>query len=450
MSQIILIEENSTLNDLISININTYLGADIIIRKNASDTTALLSILPEIDLIITHNKIGLENTAEKIAEFIKDNNLTTPMIVLGPSRFIDNENMIHIYNERDWENVVHSAAKILGINENVFVKKYTPDYIATPAHYFLNLESVNCDVFIRIKKTPTEYQYIKRLHSNDSFNKETIKRYIAQGLNHFYISKDDHKNFTIFLSNKLVEKMDNPQIEMNQKIQIMGESYQIAIEEIIKIGFTSETIQLSESIIAGMLKNFEKSPEMSNLLHKVINSKTGILFQRCHLTSAVSFEILKNLKISDQNSYLKMAYASFFHDIVLADNEALSLINSFEELEKQKLNNNLWDLTFNHAYEAALLFRKYPETPEGVEEIIKNHHGSQNGKGFSLSVEPLSQLSKVFIVAHQFVIELLLFKEKGGVAKPIIEDLYKMYPQHDMIIIIKSLEKTLKKKSNAK
>ena len=92
------------------------------------------------------------------------------------------------------------------------------------------------------------------------------------------------------------------------------------------------------------------------------------------------------------------------------------------------------------------MIRKHPESPPGVDEIIKNHQGTSNGKGFSNSIDKLSNLSKIFIIAHQFVLELLRFKEIGGEPKPITEELYKRYPGADIAIIIKSLELTLKKK----
>ncbi len=446
MAQVILIEDNKTLNDLISINLTTYLGLDVIQRKDAQDALSLLSILPNIDLIITTKKVADEPTSEILSHHINSNKLDTGLIILGSDQAQKNDFTVSIPDPKNWEQVIHASAKILGINEDVLAKKAVPDYIPVPVRYFLNLDSSNCDVFIRIKKSPTEYQFVKRIHNGDSFSKDSIKHYLDQGLENFHIAKENYKNFTIFLSNRLVEKMDSPNLEITQRIQLMGESYDVAIGEISKFGFNSETIQLTESIIANMIKTFEKSPEMSNLLHKVVNSHTGLLYQRCHMTSVVASEIIKNLKFNDRLAFEKIAYASFFHDIMLADKEELTKINSFDDLEKAHLNENDWDLVLNHAMDASILIRKHPEAPLGVDEIIKHHHGSLNGKGFSSAIEKLPNLSKIFIIAHNFVFELLRFKEYGGKAKPITDELYKRYPHPDVVVIIKALEKTLKKK----
>lgn len=447
MAQVILVEDNKVLNDLISINLTSYLNVDVIHRKNAQEALGLLSILPNIDLIITTAKVMDEPTAQILSHHILTNKLETGLIVLGSNEKSVNDFTIHIANPKDWESVVHACAKILGINEDIIARKPIPDYAPLPIRYLLNLDSINCDVFIRIKKSPTEYQFIKRIHNGDTFSKESIMRYTEQGLENFYIDKDAYKNFTIFLSNRLVEKMDSPTTEITQKIQIMGESYEIAINEISRLGFNSETIQLTESIIQNMVINFQKTPEMSGLLHKVINSETQLLFQRCHMTSVVASEMVKNLKLTDPLAHNKIAYASFFHDIMLADHEGLSKINSTEELDNAKLSDDDREMVMNHAREAAIIIRKLPDTPLGADEIIMNHHGALNGVGFSDSIEKLPDLSKVFVIAHNFVLNLILFKEKGGEPKPITEELYKRYPGTEAAVIIKSLERTLKKKT---
>ena len=446
MAQVILIENNKTMNDLISVNLTTYLGVDLIHRKNAQEAINLLAILPSIDLIICNSKIDDEDSANLLNDYLLENKLEIGLIVLGGNVKKQTDHIISISSDKDWEKVVQSSAKVLGISEDVLQKKAVPDYVPVPVRYFLNLETSNCDVFIRIKKSPTEFQYVKRIHNGDAFSKESIVRYSEQGLEYFYVPKEHHKNFAIYLSNRLVDKIDSPQLDETQKILIMGESYDIATKEIIKLGFNSETIQLTDTIIENMVKNFEKSPEMSGLLHKVINSKTGSLYQRSHMTSVVACEVIKNLKLGDPTANEKIAFASFFHDIMLTDREDLSKINSFEELEKAQLSEADWDLVFNHANESSQLIKNHPEAPVGADEIIRHHHGAFNGKGFSNAIDKLPDLSKIFIISHHFVLELIKFKETGGEPKPVTEELFRRYPSPDVAIIIKALERTLKKK----
>lgn len=446
MAQVVLIEDEKNLNDLLSINLNTYLGVDLIQQDSGLDCIGLLTILPNIDLIITKNQVGSEKTAETLQQYIEDNKLEATLIVLGDFKK-PGPNTVCVENPRDWEKVVHYAAKVLGLNEAEILKKVTPEYVAVPVKYFLNLEVSCCDVFIRIRKSPTEFQFIKRIHSGDTCTKDSIIRYQQQGLENFYIPKEDQKRFSIYLSNKLVERMDAPTADMADKILLMGESYDVALKEIQKLGFTSETIQLTDSIVSNMIKNFTQGDEMAALLHRVINSRTGMLFQRAHMTSVVASECLKNLKITSPDAYEKIAFASFFHDILFIDKEPLSKINTQEELDQSSESEEDKKLVFSHAYETAEIVNKHPEIQDGVDEIIRHHHGSATGYGFSHQIDSLPELSQIFIIAHQFVLELFLFKERGGKPTPIVDELYKRYPGAQTTLIIKAIERTLKKKN---
>ena len=162
MAQVILIEDNRVLNDLISLNLTAYLSIDLIHRENATETIALLSILPDIDLVITSNKILNEQTAEILINYITVNKLKTSLIILGSNDKAQSDFIIPILNPKDWEQVIYYSTKILCLNQNMLKEKSLSQYSDIPVRYFFNLETVNCNVFIRIKNSPTEYQYIKR------------------------------------------------------------------------------------------------------------------------------------------------------------------------------------------------------------------------------------------------------------------------------------------------
>jgi len=315
--------------------------------------------------------------------------------------------------------------------------------------YFLNLDSSCCDVFIRIAKSENDFQFVKRIHRGDTFSKMVISRYIDQNLKYFYIPTEQLEQFSVYVSNQLVKKLAEP-IAIEEKIEVLGNSFTIATQEILRIGFNSSTIQLTESLVTSIVDSFMAEEVASPLLRKILNSKTGYIYQHAHLTSIVSSEIIKNLGIKDKHIHEKMAFAAVFKDISLANNEELAMITSFEELENADLDDEEWDQVFNHALEGAVMIRQFPEAPLDIDYVIKHHHGVQNGKGFSISIKDnnFDVDSLIFIISVEFVNELLRFKIKGGTPKPLIDELYKKYTNRESIRIIKALEKTLKKSVN--
>lgn len=448
MGQIVLIESNPSLKELLSINLTTYVGVEVIPRGSAAEAIELLKILPNIDLVICSNKVGDEKTAQMLVEHINGSGLDTGLIILGGSAKSNSEHAVIIENANEWEKVINTSAKILGISQEVLSKKILPDYIPIPVSYFSRLDTSCCDVFIRIKKGPEDFQFVKRIHSGDTFSKTMVKRYVEQGLTHFYIAKDVQKNFTNFLSDQLVKMLEVGFDEIDEQIEAVGDSYNVATKEILKLGFTSATVQLTDSIVENMVEIFDKTSEMSTLLHKIINSKSGYLYQHCHMTSVVSSECIKNLGIETKADHEKLAYAAFFKDISFVENENLAKITTYEELEESEVSEEDWDLIFNHALEASVLITKHPEAPIGVGDIVKHHHGAMNGKGFSTAnVSKLTALQQIFLISSEFVKELMAYREKGGKPTPIIDELYQKYPTPDMVTVIKALEQTLKRKS---
>lgn len=445
MAQVILIEDNKSLNELLSLNLSTYVGVEVIPRANAQEAIDLLNLLPHVDLIITQETTGPEETARDLATFIKENQREMNLIVLGQLPSSAEGVGVNIEDKKNWEKVIELSTKVLGISPKALKEKIIPDYIPVPIHYFLPLDFSCCDVFIRIRKSAEDYQFVKRIHAGDNFSKEMIRKYQEQGLKSFYIPKDMQRNFTNFVSNQLVSRLENDSLHPEEELEILKDGHEIAIREIHKLGFTSATVQLSQSIIKSMIGSLSKNTEMSNMLHKIINTESSYMYQHCHMTSVVASECLKNLNLDKKENHEKLAYAAFFKDISLVDKPELSKITTFKELEEAQLPEEDWDLVFNHALEASVLITQNQEAPFGVDEIIKRHHGATNGKGFS-NHDPskLGKLAQIFMISCEFVKELLAFKERGGKPKPIIDEMYKKYDDPTIKDIIKALEKTLK------
>ncbi|EQC49439.1 hypothetical protein M899_1770 [Bacteriovorax sp. BSW11_IV] len=449
MAQVIVVEDNQTMLDLLTLNLKTFASADVIPRENAAEVIDLLSLLPSVDLIIAKNYIKNQNVPHAIVDFLIDNRLDIPVIIVGDVQEdypgIE-EIATTVSDTKDWEEIVKTACKSLGVSEESLTKKMSPDFVPVPTRYFLSLESTFCDVYIRIKKGPGDYQFVKRIHQGEKYPMDVVNKYINQGLKHFYIAKEYEENFTNFVSNQLVEKLNDKSIKLDEKIDIMAEGYSIALQEIYKMGFTSATVQLAESIVHSMIDTFKVNPEMSPLLFKIINSKTGYLYRHAHMCSIVSSEILKNMGRDKKELHETMAYAAFFKDIAFVENEELAKISTFNALEESELDEFSWDLVFNHAQEAANIVRKLEDAPLDVDTIIKNHHGTTNGRGFATenNKTDFPKLSLIFIVAVEFTNELLAFKELGRKPRPIVDILKEKYDVSKMKDIIHALEKTIK------
>ncbi|MCK5884491.1 MAG: response regulator [Bacteriovoracaceae bacterium] len=454
MAQVILIEDNETLHNLLSVNLTSLLNVELIPRDNATEAIGLLKILPKIDLIITRVSVGDEDTALQISQYILENGLDIPMIALGDAPEKVKEVSVVFEEFKSWRKIVESAAKLLGISKESLERQIQPDYSPVSIKYFLSVDTICCEVFIRIKKGPDNYQFVKRFHSTDKFSRPIIEKYITQGLDYFYIPHNEKERFATFISNALVMKLDKAMSHAKteeEQIEAMAEGYDVVTRQILEIGFTPSTIQLTESVIDAIQTNYSNAKEVSPLLYKVINSKSSYMYQISHVTSMIAAECLKEI-LGDGTPKLKesqkiLTYAAFFNDINLVENDELCKIASYEALESEEMEEKEWDQVFNHALESSIFIEDYPESSPTLQQVIREHHGSINGKGFPTSPDSrMCELSKVFIVAETFAREMFRYKESGNKEpRPIISYLYEAFSTPDMIAIVTALESTLKK-----
>lgn len=446
MAQIIILEKNRPLRDLLTLNLKTFTGSEVIEMDDFEKCGELLRILPAVDLIITRAEFEKEYWANDFSLLLHEIKREIPLIAYGHSTNIP-QDAHHLKDEKRWEDVLTSATKILGISTNDLLKKPKPEFISIPIHYFLLIDHAICDVFIRIKKSPTEFQYIKRLHGGDDYLRETIERYISQGLRDFYIPKEFEINFTNYASDQLVLALENARSDYGRLVEVVAQSYDLAIGETRRLGFTPATIQLTDSIIDSIQKTFEKSPQLGGLIHKIVHQKSSFMYQHCHLTNLLVFESLVTAKKAGPQMQEIFGYASFFHDIDLVEFDDLTRINDIRTLEHAHLDKSKLDLVVNHALSGSLLLKKHPAAPPLVSKLILEHHGAQDGVGL-LERFPidLSFETRLFIVCERFVHRFLEYKDSQKDIRPVLVNLYNAFVEPEMIEVAKILEATLARK----
>ena len=441
MSQTILIQNNEDLKNLYSLNLNTYVGTDVIDRKSGEDAIELLEILPSINLIITDAKVSGENCAVKLYEYMQDNKLEIPLIVLGECKELNNKAII-LEERCPWELLVKVSGKALGVTLEDISKKIKPDYAPVKIHYFYEIQETPCDVFIRIQKTPTDIQFIKRLHSEDHFSPEDIAKYEKQGLKYFYVERDYQQYFVTFVTNQLLKKLEDQNINLVDRIHTTANSFDVAGDYIRNFGLDDTIIELADASIQSMVESVNQSPKLANLLKLLLSSKISYAYQHAHLVTVIGDFILSKQKWYDKKLLSIFTFVSFFSDITLKSVDQIR-VNSQDDLDQSKLDEEEKEEVTYHAIEAANLIKSHPSFSETIGLIVTQHQGSLEGIGFP--VEPdknLHPAAKVFMVADAFV-KIMLDPNGPRNKKDILTILYAQFTEESFQHFIKVLEQKI-------
>lgn len=441
MSQTILIEPNEELRKIFSLNLQTFVGTDVVLRNSADDTIELLKILPQVSLVITKAKIEDDETALRIFNFIKSNNLETLMIVMGECPQIFSE-VLCLQEPISWEILVQQAAQHLGVTLQDAMNKVKPSYLSVGIHYFYDIEQTPCDVYIRIKKGANEYQFAKRIHSKDHFDKSIIQKYEDSGLKEFYIPKDYIQYFTTFVTNNLVRKLEKEDLGLEERILTTSNAYDIIRESVVQIGFDSASIELSEASINSVMRSVRKSPEVVALIKFLFSNKVSAAYQHSHLQVLMCHYILSKQSWYKAEDLEILTFASFFADITLKSNLQIQ-ISSMKELEDADFTDKERYQVLSHAKDAVILLNNHPDANEVIKTVILESHGKIDGIGFEDNPsEEINPLAKVFIIADNFV-KILLNPNMPSHKTEILAILSQRFLNPSYQKIIKALEQKL-------
>ncbi len=438
MSQTILIETNEDLKKIYSINLSTFVGTDVIHRSGAEDALALLKILPQVALVITKAQVGQEQTALKIHQFIKSEGLQTSLIVMGDCPEISNQ-VICLPGPVGWELLIKHAAVQLGVTIQEVINKVKPEYFPVGIYYFYDISRTPCDVFIRIKKGPNEYQYVKRIHSKDVFEKSDIARYEEQGLKEFYISKDYIQYFTTFVTNNLVEKLEREDLSLEDRILTTANAHEIVRDSIKIMGLGQASVELSDASINSMVKSVRNSPEIVNLLKFLFSNKVTYAYQHCHLLALMCHYVLSKQSWYKEDHLHILSFVSFFSDVTLKSHQQMQ-ISSMRDLAESNLSDEEKKQVIHHAADAAMVLEDHPGLNDYIRTVLLQSHGKVDGVGIEENPnEDLHPLSKVFIIADSFV-KILLNPALPSKKQDILPLLYARFTNPSYQKIIKTIE----------
>jgi HD-GYP domain-containing protein (c-di-GMP phosphodiesterase class II) len=115
-------------------------------------------------------------------------------------------------------------------------------------------------------------------------------------------------------------------------------------------------------------------------------------------------------------------------------------ISSLKELALSNLSEEEKQQVMSHAYESVKILEDHPEANDYIRTVLLQSHGRLDGVGLEENPgEDLHPLSKVFIVADQFV-KILLNPSLPSKKQDILPLLYARYTNPSYQKIIKALE----------
>lgn len=412
--KILLVEPNDSVGELIAKNLEREFGAKTIHYKSGAEAVEVVKKGEYFDLFVVRN--NSEETADHPSEAIAalflnviyDDSLRTPLIVIG--EFEHTYKKFAMVSDRlRIEELNRLVLKALNLKKEEFSHLKLPDYIPFPINYFYLMNLSPCDVYIKLAKKSGD-EYVKRLHFGESFTKESLKKYEDLGLREFFILKEERELFMNGLLTQSLRNLKKP-VTIDEAVVKTGDSFVISSDLIKSLGITSTCVAMVDQTVHQIRTQITKTDKLGTLLRKLLDNQLSYSYRRSYLICLMSYTLLPKMEwgSQDQQSVMleKLSMVSFFHDIYLDDEKLLKIMDN-DALKKANLTSRERDAVLNHAHQAALLVQSYPRLPQGVDIIIKQHHGVSNGVGFPEAITAgISPMAIFFVVIEDFVTTLL-------------------------------------------
>lgn len=380
------------------------LGAQFHFFQDVEQALNHIEKAQEIILVICRYEMKKINVFQKVSNhLIVTHGLSVVPILVRSQTPLKNPEIVLL----DESSLEDATTQVLNYTADVVsaVNKKKHSYIPVTAEKFLALDVENlvCDVFIRIQKKDMPDQYVKRLHASDKFSVQEVERYMNLGLKEFFIPEFQYSKFLNMISIEIIRSLKNQRFESLDKTQLVSFGFETVLDRLKLFNIVDDiTIHLVNENIKTISKNIEKAEALFAFFQTISFQKTSYAFSHCYLIALLSEKLAKNFEWNTPQARDKLIYLAFFHDISLK-NLDWHKIESNEELEKSNLKRFEKELILSHATDSAELLDKFKDIPFGLSQLVKEHHGTKSGVGFtkelSLNISPMAMM---FVVLEEF------------------------------------------------
>jgi XTP/dITP diphosphohydrolase len=389
---------------------NAGFGYDYVFVPEKFEGNQTLEEGQEFKVIICQSHLDGERTAKGLFNYLVFKELEIPIIMIGDDPELrDHPEIITIKQRYEIPTLLKSCAKIIGITAKDMAMKKVPDFYPIPLRTLTYLETSNCDIFIKDVQAENE-TFNKILSEGDEITE--LKKLRKKGISTVYIPSKFRLQLTDVASQVLNKVLSDTKLTTEERVVALNEAYDFIGDNLQNIESAEEIVEMSKRCVENMTIMVEDNPVLNKLLDHLCKNPTSYPYKHSQLNAFLCSYVIKQMEWGSAEQAEKLAFVSFFHDILMPKEEMVK-IDSNKELEESELSDKEKDIVKKHASTTANMVQNFPKAPIGADTIIKQHHGMLSGVGFESKSfsSTLSPLAIVFIVCEDFCKRLLAVEE---------------------------------------
>jgi HD-GYP domain-containing protein (c-di-GMP phosphodiesterase class II) len=421
----LLIEPNKKIAPILALNLQLYAGLDVVIKETKEAAREWLLDHKDQFLI-------LARTAPQVRwDWVKD---SCPLILIGEGESSP-KMYTQIINSLDIKSIVKSAATAVHVTAKEMAESEVPDFFPIEIDYFKVLSNTNCAIHVK-KEDSYPIVFTERSLINGSL----VEKLKNSGNSHLYVFKADRLKIVNLITAEYIATLSDEDLNTDEQLLAQESNFKLVAQKLVSFGVQEQTIEIAKKSMEKMQESLEKYPKISVMLRNMLKNQASYLFQHTQVATYLSLHIMKNTDWGTDEQKSKIAFIAFFHDIALETDEQAK-INTHADFVKCTLPKREKDLIDKHAQIASEIVLKYPMSPIGVDQLIRQHHGNLNGVGFSEHFGGnISPITLIFMIAEELSHMMLTNPPDMLDKSQLISDLRATFPTSRFKKIIDILE----------
>ncbi len=434
-ASILIIDDHPKTAALYASTLEIYIGAEVIEKIDIDEALDYLESF-EPDAIIVRAKIGERKTDKIIFDLIQKKNLKSKLFVFGSGEL--NMHQATLFpKEIEVKNVIATIAKELKITAKEMAQLDVGKFYPFKFSSLVAGLTLVCDIYIKNQQG----DHTLFLPKENKLHNEIFNLLKLQNIHEIYVLATDRLKFMNSQLVYLVEFLAEDELNLKDRIFIANHAYKNVRDMALRMQISPEVVAMTETCIETIQSIVSKMPKLSELMQN-ISDASDKNFKQTLLISFICNHIISNIEWGTNEHKVKLTFVAFFHNITLDSN--FVLINTQEKLDQANIPIKEKEYISKHALRSAKIVTLYKKIiPMGVDTIIKQHHGSRNGIGFSAAPQSISPLALIFLVADEWVTTIMSAEETGTIVSKdqLINIVRNKYKTLSFEKIINALEK---------
>lgn len=386
-------------------------GLQVFDAANGREAAAILGITP-INLILSDVRMP-EMHGIELLHFVKSNCPKVPvMLMTGHADMIEMQEAYDIgargfinkpFSIKDLEvhlNEILEPPEEINI-ENArkkLMKKAqaykASDFCRVPLSDFAKGNTIKFPFFVRL----SENKFVKVANHAEDLSQNMIKRFEKRGVKYLFLLKNDAKEFLMMNTRMSYEVAVINGVDPARKARIYSNSLKHILKFSSDCEFDSDIAEIVRKNVEMVVEIFTKEDEAFSIFEQMATKAEDVYAHSIHVC-LVATQIAKTLGWTSSQKMFVVSAAALLHDIGLMEIDSSLWRKSHTVMTKEERVEYEY-----HPIRGAAIAKRLKGFPEGMDQIVLQHHEFIDGSGFpnSLCRVKTHPIARIICLADAF------------------------------------------------